>query len=95
MSSKYLWEDSLEIPTDALPWTPGMLGRIQKDRDLQIEQYLPFLYANVSTNTLGSHYAPWVSRIHKMPPIAMFADADTTHRPGACSKAHLIQKITL
>jgi hypothetical protein len=67
MSSKYLWEDSLEIPTDALPWTPGMLGRIQKDRGLQIEQYLPFLYANVSTDTLGSHYAPWVSRLHKMP----------------------------
>ncbi|KAJ9102326.1 hypothetical protein QFC21_002726 [Naganishia friedmannii] len=60
---KYLWEDSLEIPTDALPWTPGMIGRIQKDRGVQIEKYLPFLYANVSTHTLGSHYAPWAGSL--------------------------------
>lgn len=62
MSSKYLWEDSLEIPTEAVNWTPGLLDTIRSQRGIDLERYLPFLYANATAGALDPHYGPWVSR---------------------------------
>jgi hypothetical protein len=60
--SKYLWEDSLEIPTEAVNWTPGLLDIIRSQRGIDLERYLPFLYANATDGALDPHYGPWVSR---------------------------------